>query len=124
MHTDKILLQGMNFFGFHGTLPAERDLGQRFVVDLALHCDLRAAGQGDQLSLTVDYSAVYQQVRAIVEGEPVGLIETVAERIATAVLGAQPLVNAIEVTIAKPFVRLQDTVLGGSAVQILRQRPS
>lgn len=112
----------MNFFGFHGTLPAERDLGQRFVVDLALHCDLRAAGQSDDLRLTVDYSAVYAQVRAIVEGEPVGLIEAVAERIAAAVLQAQPLVQAIEITIAKPFVRLGDTVLGGSAVQIVRKR--
>src|SRR5439155_16877726 len=50
MTEDRILLDGMVFYGYHGTLPAERELGQRFVVDVALHCDLRAAGLADDLT--------------------------------------------------------------------------
>jgi len=116
------LLEGMNFFGRHGTLPAEQSLGQRFVVDLALYCDLRAAGQSDDLRETVDYSEVYRQVRAIVEGPPLRLTEAVAERIAAAVLEAHPRVKAVQVKVAKPQVRLEDTVLTGSAVEIFRRR--
>ena len=56
---DRILLEGMIFYGNHGTLPAERELGQPFVVDVELHLDLprrfvpgnRASGVGDSRKL-------------------------------------------------------------------------
>jgi 7,8-dihydroneopterin aldolase/epimerase/oxygenase len=122
MAADRIILEGMIFFGYHGTRPEETTLGQRFVVDLSLHLDLRAAGERDDLNATVDYSLVHAQARAIVEGPPLKLTETVAERIATAVLAEHPLVEAIQVRVRKPGVRLGDTVLAGSVVEILRQR--
>ena len=122
MGEDRILLEAMTFYGNHGVLPAERDLGQRFVVDVELHCDLRPAGLSDDLMETVDYGEVHRRVRDIVEGKPVDLIETVAERIAAGILENHTLVDAIRVRVAKPDVRLQDTVLGGSAVEILRRR--
>ena len=51
---DRILLEGMVFHGRHGTLPAERELGQPFVVDLELRLNLRPAGLSDDLEQTVD----------------------------------------------------------------------
>jgi dihydroneopterin aldolase len=122
MTEDRIQLEGMNFTGYHGTLPAERELGQRFVVDVELRCDLRAAGERDDLTLTVDYSEVYRATREIVEGPPVSLTESVAERIASTILATQPRVEAVRVTVRKPNVRLGDTVLAGSAVEIVRYR--
>lgn len=119
---DRILLEGMVFFGHHGTLAAERELGQRFVVDLELHCDVRAAGRDDDLSQTVDYSEVYRQVRAIVEGPPLGLTEAVAERIAAAILECHPRIEAARVRVVKPDVRLDGGMLAGSGVEILRGR--
>jgi dihydroneopterin aldolase len=122
MSEDRILLEGMVFFGRHGTHPAEQELGQRFVVDIALACDLRPAGESDELVRSVDYSQVYRLARAIVEGPPVRLTETVAERIAAGVLETQPLVEVVRVKVTKPNVRLDDTVLAGSAVEIVRWR--
>ena len=119
---DRILLEGMVFHGRHGTLPAERELGQPFVVDVELRLDLRPAGLSDELARTVDYGQVHRRAREIVEGEPVNLTETVAERIAAAVLEDHPSVNAVRVRVAKPHVRLAGTVLAGSAVEILRRR--
>ena len=119
---DRILLEGMVLFGYHGTCPEERTLGQRFVVDIELRCDLRAAGESDDLMKTVDYSEVYRQARYIVAGPPVGLTETVAERIAAAVLDQHALVQSIRVKVSKPNVRLEDTVLTASAVEIVRYR--
>lgn len=119
---DRVLLEGMVFHGYHGALAAERDLGQRFVVDLALYLDLGPAGCSDDLTLTVDYGAVHRQTRDIVEGEPVNLIETLAQRVASALLKEHPAVDALWVKVAKPQVRLEDTVLAGSAVEILRRR--
>lgn len=119
---DRILLEGMIFHGRHGTLPAERELGQPFVVDVELRLDLRPAGVSDDLARTVDYGEVHRGVREIVEGPPAGLTETVAERIAAYVLEEHPLVEAVRVKVAKPNVRLDDTVLAGSAVEIFRRR--
>lgn len=124
MAEDHILLEGMTFFGRHGTLPAERELGQRFVVDIEMRVDLRPAGLSDDLGQTVDYGAVHDLVKKIAEGEPLNLIEAVAERVATAILQDHPRVETIRVRVAKPDVRLEDTILGGSAVEILRhQKP-
>lgn len=121
---DRIILEGMVFFGYHGTQPAERELGQRFEVDVELWLDLAAAGASDDLNATVDYSAVYRSARAIVEGEPVGLTETVAERIAAAALVESELIRQVRVRVRKPNVRLEDTVLAGSIVEVTRRPAS
>src|SRR5438874_1780731 len=83
---DRLLLEGMVFFGRHGALPAERELGARFTVDVELGLDLRAAGRSDLAADTVDYSKAYEAVREVVEGEPCKLLEAVAERIAARLL--------------------------------------
>ena len=119
---DRILLEGMVFHGRHGTLPAERELGQPFVVDIELRLDLQPAGLSDDLTQTVDYSEVHRQAKEIVEGPPVSLIETLAERIASTVLKDFSAVEAVDVKVAKPNVRLDGTVLAGSAVEIVRHR--
>lgn len=122
MQHDQIILESMVFFGYHGTRPEETTLGQRFVVDITLELDLRAAGEADDLAATVDYSEVHRRARAIVEGPPLKLTEAVAERIAAAVLADHPTVDAVTVRVRKPNVRLDDTVLAGSIVAIRRFR--
>ena len=122
MSTDRIILQGMIFFGYHGTRPEEATLGQRFEVDVELHCDLRAAGENDDLTQSVDYSQVYQSVRALVEGPAMRLTEALAERIAATILQEQARVQAVCVRIRKPWVRLEDRVLTGSVIEIQRSR--
>lgn len=118
---DCIKLDGMEFYGYHGCLPAERQTGQTFLVDAKLYLDLRDAGISDDLSATVNYAEVFATIRSIVEGEPVNLIETVAERIAAAVIEKYPPVSMIEVTVHKPSApipgKFQD-----AAVSLLRKR--
>jgi 7,8-dihydroneopterin aldolase/epimerase/oxygenase len=124
MSEDRILLTDMVFHGRHGTLGAERELGQPFVVSVELQLDLGPAGTSDDLTKTVDYGEVHRMARDVVEGAPVQLIETLAERIAAGALEVHPAVDAVKVKVAKPHVRLDDTVLAGSAVEILRRRDS
>ena len=59
---DRILLNGLTFFGKHGCHAAENELGQKFVVDIELECDLSAAGATDALEDTIDYVNIYKQV--------------------------------------------------------------
>ena len=79
-------MEGMAFFGRHGVFPAERELGARFTIDVALEGDLRAAGRSDRLEETIDYAQAYNLVREVVEGEPCHLLEAVAQRIADRLL--------------------------------------
>lgn len=100
---DYIHIKDMEFYGFHGVLPEETKLGQRFRVTLAIATDLHLAGVTDDLHNTVSYAEVYDACKKIVEGKPYKLIESVAEKIATEILGAYPdAVKGIRVEVIKP----------------------
>ncbi len=99
--SDAIALTGLRVRGHHGVLPHERTEGQEFVVDVVLQLDLSAAAAGDDLARTVDYGTLAQSLAAVVAGEPVDLIETLAERLASVCLTAGPVQQAT-VTVHKP----------------------
>lgn len=98
---DRIRLTGLHAWGHHGVLESERDTGQEFWVDLELEVDTSSAALTDDLTQTVDYSFVAQQVHTVITGAPVNLIETLAERIAHLCL-THSLVQAVTVTVYKP----------------------
>ncbi|ARD41227.1 2-amino-4-hydroxy-6-hydroxymethyldihydropteridine diphosphokinase [Actinomyces gaoshouyii] len=107
--SDRIRLTGLSARGYHGVLPFERSEGQIFTADIALDLGPRGtavAAVTDSLNDALDYSAVANAVVALIEGEPVALLETLAERISETVL-AFPRVMAVEVTIHKPNAPLE-----------------
>jgi dihydroneopterin aldolase len=99
--TDLVAIRGLRVRGFHGVLAAERRDGQDFLVDAVLSLDTATAAVTDDLASTVNYSEVAHRLAAIVAGEPVNLIETLAERLAADCL-EQPLVDEVEITLHKP----------------------
>lgn len=119
---DEIFLEAVRFYAYHGVNPEERVQGQRFVVDIRLAIDLRAAGVTDDLTQTVNYSAVYKRVKAIVEGPPRNLIEALAEDIASAILTDFPATTAVTVTVRKPEVALKGAMLDAAGVRLHRTR--
>ncbi|GAA1665159.1 dihydroneopterin aldolase [Streptomyces yatensis] len=98
---DRVALRGLKARGHHGVLPHEREEGQDFVVDLVLGLDTRPAAADDDLGRTVHYGVVAEEVVAVVRGEPVDLIETLAERIADRCL-KHDVVQEVEVVVHKP----------------------
>lgn len=99
---DKIYVNKMEFYGYHGVFPEENRLGQRFIVDLAVSVDLSMAGKTDELEFSVNYGELYQVCREVVEGKPCKLVEAVAEKIAESILTSFPLVNEVTVKVVKP----------------------
>ncbi|MBO1222721.1 dihydroneopterin aldolase [Staphylococcus nepalensis] len=79
---DTIFLNGMKFYCYHGALPAENEIGQIFIVDVTMKVDLSIAGKTDQVTDTVHYGEIYDEIKAIMESKPVNLVEHLAERIA------------------------------------------
>ncbi|MGP4109927.1 dihydroneopterin aldolase [Streptomyces sp. 4N509B] len=119
---DRITLRGVRARGFHGALPEERALGQTFVVDVELLVDTRPAAATDDLSLTVHYGVLAEEVVAVVEGEPCQLLETLAQRVADRCL-AHPVVREATVTVHKPQAPIT-VPFDDVAVTITRGRPS
>ncbi|MEW6275833.1 MAG: dihydroneopterin aldolase [Bacillota bacterium] len=117
---DRIILRGMEFYGYHGVLPQERELGQRLAVDLEMLLDLTEAGRRDDLSRTVDYAKVFRLVKELVTGPSRQLLETVAEDIAAAVLERFPVAEVV-VRVKKPAAPLPGR-LEYVAVEIRRGR--
>ena len=99
--TDRIELVGLRARGFHGVLEHERRDGQEFVVDVSLDVDTSSAAATDDLGETVDYGVLAQSIAAVVAGDPVDLIETLAQRIADVCL-VDRRVRAVDVAVHKP----------------------
>jgi 7,8-dihydroneopterin aldolase/epimerase/oxygenase len=100
MASDRLLLEGLQFFGHHGDVEAERALGGRVDVDVEIRADLHVAGHSDQLSDALDYVRCYETVRHVVETRQHNLLETVAEEVAGALL-TDARVNSVRVRVAK-----------------------
>lgn len=99
---DKIILKGMQFYGYHGVLPEEKRLGQRFEVDMELVTNLKPAGETDDLSLSVSYAEVFSLVEGVVTGQPFALLEALAETLAQQVLQSFSTVEQVKVRVKKP----------------------
>jgi dihydroneopterin aldolase len=98
---DRLVLRGLRARAHHGVFDFEREQGQEFVVDVELGVDTRAAAAGDDLSATVHYGELAERLHAAMTGEPVDLIETLAQRLADVCLD-HPSVAWAEVTVHKP----------------------
>jgi dihydroneopterin aldolase len=122
--TDRLSLLGMRFEARHGVLDWEKERPQPFEVDLVLHADLAPAAERDELAGTVDYAALHELVRAIVDGPSFDLIEALAGAIARAILAATDpsIVNAVEVRVRKPKAPI-DGAFDTVEAALFRRRP-
>ncbi|OLN28153.1 dihydroneopterin aldolase [Desulfosporosinus metallidurans] len=98
---DVIHLRGLEFYAYHGVMPEEQVLGQKFLIDMDLFCDLRLAGSSDQVGDTIHYGEVYQVIEACVISDRHQLIERLAEDIAQRVIG-QFSCTSVRVEVHKP----------------------
>lgn len=104
--TDRLAITGLEVFAHHGVFDFERRDGQKFVIDLAIGLDTRAAAASDDLKDTLDYGSVVAQVVDAAAREPVDLIETLAQRLADVVL-QDVGVEWVEITLHKPSAPIQ-----------------
>lgn len=98
---DEITLTGVRATGYHGVYEHERSEGQEFLVDTTLFLDIARAAETDEVTDTVHYGQIAERIVAIIEGEPVNLLERLAQLIADALL-AEHGVRRVRVTVHKP----------------------
>jgi dihydroneopterin aldolase len=117
---DRITLRGLTVRGRHGVFDVERREGQDFVVDVALELDTRVAAASDDVADTVHYGELATALAEVIGGEPVQLLETLAQRLADVCL-ADPRVAAATVTVHKPHAPIPLS-FADVAVSIRRER--
>ncbi|ANY66470.1 dihydroneopterin aldolase [Paenibacillus sp. BIHB 4019] len=118
---DRMLVKGMQFYGYHGVFAEENRLGQKFGVDLELLLDLEKAATMDDLEATVNYAELHALTKKIVEGAPFKLIEALAGSIATQLLAAYTMINEVTVRVTKPNPPF-DIHFDGVTVELRRKR--
>lgn len=119
--TDRIFINDLRFYGFHGVLPEEAVLGQRFRLDITAELDLAEAGRTDDLTKTVHYGEIAELAVKIGSTQRFKLIEALAEAIAQAIFDAYLPIDRLTIRITKPEapVQLATVVI---AVEIERER--
>jgi 7,8-dihydroneopterin aldolase/epimerase/oxygenase len=98
---DRIAIRGLTAYAHHGVYAFERRQGQTFKLDAVLEVDTRSAAETDDLEKTVNYAELAKQLYTTLSGEPVDLLETLAQRLSDVCLGHER-VQAVEITVHKP----------------------
>lgn len=98
---DRIELDGLEAFGYHGVYDFEKEKGQKFIIDLVVWTDFSVAAASDEISATISYVDLADIAVGVVEGPSLDLIETLAATVADRI-NALAGVIAVEVTVHKP----------------------
>lgn len=102
---DKIRLKNIIFYAHHGYYKAERELGQKFEVDIEATCDLSKSARNDDLEQTIDYRRIYTIAHDVFQRNKFKLIESVASKIADGVLKIDGI-ESVTIRVRKPHVPL------------------
>jgi 7,8-dihydroneopterin aldolase/epimerase/oxygenase len=118
---DRIVLQGIQFYAYHGVPPEERAVGHRFEVDVEVDCDLAPAGRSDDVADTIDYGRLARRVLEIGRERPFQLIEALAAALAERVLAENPRAERVRLRVRKLLPPI-DGVVAFAGVEIERER--
>ncbi len=96
-----IRLTNAVFYAHHGVMKEEHRIGGRYEVDIEMELNFEEAAKSDDLSKTVDYERVYEEVRQIITGNTFFLIERLAYLIAHRILEQETTPSSVLVTVRK-----------------------
>lgn len=99
---DKIYIDGLECFGYHGVFEEEKQKGQPFVISAIIHLDSSEAASKDDCDLTVNYASICQDISDVVSKGSFNLIETLARKIAETIIFKYNRVERIEIRVDKP----------------------
>jgi 7,8-dihydroneopterin aldolase/epimerase/oxygenase len=119
--TDRVFVSGLLIHAHHGVMEHEAKVGQRFILDLELSIDLRAAARSDKLADTVSYSAIIETATQSFTSRSYRLLEAAAGSVAEAILLAFPDVTDVRVTVHKPHAPIA-AIFGDVGVTLFRAR--
>jgi dihydroneopterin aldolase/2-amino-4-hydroxy-6-hydroxymethyldihydropteridine diphosphokinase len=100
---DSIKIKRLEVFANHGAMPEENVLGQKFLISVEMFCNVRKAGQTDNLEQTINYAQVASFLKQETENHMFHLIETLAEYLAREILLKFSMVEQVTIEVEKPW---------------------
>lgn len=97
---NKIIIQGLRLFAYHGVMEQERKIGAYFTLDLEVETDFSSALQSDDLSGTISYADLFKTVKQEMS-QPSSLLEHVAGRIVKAIFTDYPTATSVRLRLLK-----------------------
>jgi dihydroneopterin aldolase len=98
---DKVFIKGLHIQTTIGFFQWEKEIKQTLVIDVAMAWDTAKAAENDELEKTLDYAEISTAIEAFANDNPVDLLETLAERMATFLM-SQFHIPWLQLTIGKP----------------------
>lgn len=120
---DQLIIKELELFGHHGVNIEEKNMGQKFVLDLILDLDLQDACQTDNLENTINYAQLCHELQHEFKKDKHDLIEHVAHVLCFYVLNNYPNVQTVTLTLKKPWAPIL-LPINYPAVRIVRSRHS
>ena len=97
----KIVIEEMEFYAFHGHYAEEQIVGNRFLVDLEIECNLEPAAESDQLEDAVNYQHAYQLIKQEMRQKKSNLLENIAKRILDALFSEMEGIQKATIRVRK-----------------------
>lgn len=118
---DRIVVTGIEFYGYHGASDEEQAIGHRYVVDVVLEADLRKAGQTDALTDTINYAEVAQLILRVGASRQFRLMEALAETLASELLRTYLGAQTVHLRVSKRLPPA-GAIIESAGVEIIRSR--
>ena len=106
---DRIYIKDYEIFANHGVFESEKTLGQKFVLSLELFLNLREAGQTDDLTKTIHYGELMEDVERFLTENTFDLIEKACEKACEYILLNYNLVHKVKINLKKPWAPVKKT---------------
>lgn len=100
---DIIYIKNLELFANHGVFPEETKLGQKFLINATLYTDTREAGLTDDLTKSIHYGEISQEITRFLQENTYQLLETAVEQLAEHLLLHTSRMEKIELEILKPW---------------------
>ncbi len=118
---DSILINGLEFYGYHGASDQEQTVGHRYLIDARLGVNTRTAGVSDRLSDTVSYSRVAKRMVEIGTIEQFRLLEALSARLVKMVFEEFPGIESITLRVQK-ICPPMNAIVATVGVEVARMR--
>jgi dihydroneopterin aldolase len=97
---DKILVEGVRLYGYHGCLDEEGKIGTEYEISVVVWGNIDDSFHSDNLNHTMDYVNINRIVQKHVSNRA-KLIETVAHRISHTIFEEMPMVRKLKIKLSK-----------------------
>ena len=104
---DRIRIEDLEIFAYHGVFPEENTLGQKFVISADLYTDTRKAGLKDDLVESIHYGEVCAFMELYLKKHTYKLLESAAEHLAEELLLKYESLKKIRLEIKKPWAPIR-----------------